>query len=151
MKDDFDSIIERANALTSPRFSRTGVFATEEEAKEIVELGREAATAPVILLGGSDLSASTSSPLLTDSRPWTTSTTASTRRRTSSWRYAVADLYPMKLHLDRALQRLEAAFVDGSIFVEDSQRVRDAMDELIAAKRELEEYEIALELEGRRL
>lgn len=51
MKDDFDAIIERANALTSPRFGRTGVFATDDETKEIAKLAIEASTTPVILLG----------------------------------------------------------------------------------------------------
>ena len=37
-------------------FDRTGVFATAEETKEIAELALDASTAPVMLVGGSDLS-----------------------------------------------------------------------------------------------
>lgn len=37
-------------------FDRTGVFATDDETKEIAELALEASMAPVMLVGGSDLS-----------------------------------------------------------------------------------------------
>ena len=55
-----------------------------------------------------------------------------------------------KVHLERALEDLEAAAADeGNMFVQDCPRVHHAAEELRAAKRKIADHELDLDLKER--